>query len=342
MITVLITGAAMHSVDLIDALRSNSDGEKIRAIGVNCEESALPRKSLDKGYVVHRIEDPFYVEELKLICIEEHVDVILPFITAELPLAAKIRDSFEKIGVHVSVSSLESIEKAGNKVWLANHFPGLMPKQIIAESMEEMEAFLKEVGYPEKNVCCKLPNRCGGLGFAVIDEQKGKDLTIFNKFGMNRYITWEMFLVYWQNRNGEEIILQEYEEGTDYSLCVLADHGKITHELGFEADLMSYGSAMHARIRMNVNAMEIAREIVAETGLDGNACFDFMLKPDGYVKLLEVNPRISATLPFMAKAGMNLPYLRVKQLMGHDIRNEHPVVNYDLKMSKNYESEYFV
>ena len=59
------------------------------------------------------------------------------------------------------------------------------------------------------------------------------------------------------------------------------------------------------------------------------------------MKLLEVNPRLSATLPFIARAGLNLPYLRVKQLMGHDVSTFEPKINYALRMSKNYESEYF-
>ena len=40
---------------------------------------------------------------------------------------------------------------------------------------------------------------------------------------------------------------------------------------------------------------------------------------------------------------MNLPYMRVAQLLGKDVSEDENVhVNYDLKMNKRYESEYFV
>ena len=341
MITVLITGCSLHSSDLIKEMRDNYDNEEIRVVGINCEDTALLRKGVDAGYVVPRITEPDYIPIVLDICKRENVDVILPFITAELPLMAEYKGFFEFHGVKVSVSSAESIAAVGDKVRLAEKYPELMPKQAVVNSFDDILEFAQEVGYPEKSFCCKLPNRCGGLGFCIIDEVKGKDITIVNKFGMNHYITLDQLLVYFENLK-EKMILQEYEEGSDFSLCILADKGRIVHQLGFEASLMSFGSAMFANIAMNEQASAIAEEIVSDSGLDGNACFDFILKEDGRVKLLEVNPRLSATLPFMARAGLNLPYLRCRQLLGFDIENVKLDINMRLRMSKNYESEYFV
>lgn len=341
MIRVLITGCSMHSNDLIQAMRDNYDGEEIYVVGINCEDTALLRKGVNAGYVVPRITEDSYIPTLLDICKKEKVDVVLPFITAELPIAAGYKDLFEKNGIKVSVSSLESLEIAGNKVRLARLYPELMPKQAICHDYVDILNFAREIGYPKKSMCCKLPNRCGGLGFCVIDEEMGLDLTIYNKFGMNRYITLDM-LVTLAKHCDDVIIMQEYVDGTDYSMCLLADHGKVVHALGFEAYLMAFGSAMFAGIKQNEQALEISKEIVADTGLDGNVCFDFMMKEDGTVKLLETNPRLSASLPFIAKAGLNLPYLRCRQLLGYDVGSVKPEINYSLRMSKNYESEYFV
>lgn len=341
MIRVLITGCSMHSYDLIRALKDNYDGEEIYVVGINCDDTALLRKGVDAGYVVPRITEESYIPTVIDICEKEKVDVILPFITAELPIMAENRELLESHGVKVSISSMESILASGNKVELAKHYPDLMPKQMVCKKPLDFFQFADEIGYPKKPMCCKLPNRCGGLGFCIIDEEKGRDLTIYNKFGMNRYITFDMLLELAKNCH-EDIIMQEYEEGLDYSMCVLADHGRVLHALGFEGYLMAFGSAMFAGIKQNEQALAIAKRIVADTGLDGNVCFDFILKEDGSVKLLETNPRLSASLPFIAKAGLNLPYLRCRQLLGYDVENIHPEINYKLRMSKNYESEYFV
>lgn len=348
MIRVLITGCSMHSYDLIQALRDNYDGEEIYVVGINCEDTALLRKGVDAGYVVPRITDPEYVPTLIDICKKEHVNVVMPFITAELPIAAGYRDELERNGIKVSVSSLESLEIAGNKISLAMKYPRLMPTQLVIpknskmhEQLEyEIRTFAKSVGYPEKEICIKIPDGCGGMGFAIASEANGMDLTIYGKFGVPRYITLD-YLIQLAKRCEHDIILQEYERGLDYSMCVLADHGKLLYGLGFEASLMAFGSAMFAEIKQNDQAFEIARMVTKDSRLDGNACFDFILKPDGSVKLLEVNPRLSATLPFIAKAGLNLPYLRCRQLLGYDIKGMDFDINYKLRMSKNYESEYF-
>lgn len=341
MLRILITGCSMHSNDLINELRNNYDNEEIYIVGINCEDTALLRRGVDAGYIVPRIDDPSYVDILCNICKMERVDVILPFITAELPVALKYKERLEAQGTKVSVTSEESLNIVGDKIELSKRYPGLMPKQMVLKCENDIRIFCKQVHYPSKSVCCKLPDRCGGLGFAILDEEKGRDLTIYNKFGISRYITFNMFRELYRNCR-DEIIMQEYEEGEDYSMCILADHGELVHALGFRASLMAFGSAMFAEIEQNEQAYEIARKITADTGLDGNACFDFIVKPDGSVKLLEVNPRLSATLPFIARAGLNLPYLRCKQLLGEDIRKYNPEINYQLRMSKNYESEYFV
>jgi len=176
MITVLITGCSLHSSDLIKEMRDNYDNEEIRVVGINCEDTALLRKGVDAGYVVPRITEPDYIPIVLDICKRENVDVILPFITAELPLMAEYKGFFEFHGVKVSVSSAESIAAVGDKVRLAEKYPELMPKQAVVSSFDDILEFAQEVGYPEKSFCCKLPNRCGGLGFCIIDEVKARTL----------------------------------------------------------------------------------------------------------------------------------------------------------------------
>ena len=107
MIGVLITGCSMHSYDLIRVLRNNPDGEAIHVVGINCDENALLRKGVDAGYVVPRITEPDYLQTVLDICQKEKVNVIMPYITAELPIMAENRAFFEERGIRVSVSSPE-------------------------------------------------------------------------------------------------------------------------------------------------------------------------------------------------------------------------------------------
>ena len=342
MIGVLITGCSMHSFDLIQILRNNYDEEEFHVVGINSDEKFLLRDGVDVGYAVPRSTEPDYLPTVLRICEKENVNVILPYITTELPIMAENKSYFEDRGIKVSVSSPEAIKMANDKVALAKLFPEYMPKQTLVHSSFDCIAFATSVGYPNKLICCKLPDKCGGTGFSVVDEVRGRDMTLFNKFGVNRFITLGMLTELVESTD-ETVILQEYEEGEDCSVCGLANNGVLLHALGFEGLLMSYGSAMTARICKNEAAIDITRKVVEATGIDGNFCCDFILKDDGSAVLLEVNPRLTATLPFIAEAGMNLTYMRIMQLLGKDVSGDENVhVNYNLKMNKHYESEYFV
>jgi len=63
-----------------------------------------------------------------------------------------------------------------------------------------------------------------------------------------------------------------------------------------------------------------ATEIVTEANrllrLNGNIGYDFKRDEDGELKLLEINPRISATVSLVVKAGLNIVEYGVFQGLG--------------------------
>ena len=337
---VLITGCSRHSKEMIDSMKANEDGAKVGVVSVDCNSFHLLRKSVDWAYIVPTIYDPEYIPTLIDICKNRDVNVILPYITRELELMAKNKHRFEEHGIKVSISSLDSLIVANNKVTMWNHFREYMPMQYTATDVQAVYDFAKTIGYPKKKLCCKLTNRCGGLGFAIVDEEKANDITLFNAFHQNRYVTLDQLCTLIEVNKDLQILLQEYIPGLDYSVCVLADKGETIVQVGYIGHMMSYGSVINGEIYKHDRAYEIAKEVTAKLGLDGNACFDFIINEDEAV-LLEVNPRLNASIPFVAKAGANLPYLRCKQLLGYEIPKDFNI-QYGLKMSKYYESAYFV
>ena len=69
----------------------------------------------------------------------------------------------------------------------------------------------------------------------------------------------------------------------------------------------------------------LCEEVVRELKLDGNIGFDLKAREDGTPMIMECNPRITAGIPFFAEAGVNLPYLCVKKLLGEALPAEKPV-----------------
>ena len=59
--------------------------------------------------------------------------------------------------------------------------------------------------------------------------------------------------------------------------------------------------------------------------MDGNVGFDFMRNDKGEAVLMDINPRITATVSVIAASGVNLIYLRVKQLLGEELPKVTPV-----------------
>lgn len=340
MITVLITGCSKHSKSVIDCLRNNYNNEKVVVIGVDCNETALLKNGVDHAFVVPRITNPGYIPTLLNICKEYKVDVLFPYITSELEVISQYQyvKAFKEIGTHVSVSSYESIKRVNNKIRLYDEFGKYMPTQIVPKKATDVRQFVSHFG--NGNVCCKISDGCGGTGFAIVDNEKAYDMTLFNKARTPRYITAE-FLEDIINRDDRKytVLLQELIRGTDYSTCALSDKGKVISMCGYAGYSMEFGAVVSGEILKNDMAYEIHKEIIEKTGLDGNTCADFIINGDK-ATLLEINPRLNASLPFVVEAGPNLIYDRCNMLLGRPV-GECINIKYGLRMNKFYEAEYF-
>lgn len=337
---VVITGCGRHSKSLVQSLKNNVDGREVEVIGINNSSANILRSDVDEAIVAPSITDPHYIDWLLDLCTRKRVDVILPYITAELPILAANREKLESTGTKVSVASERTLMVANDKVELARMFPEYMPSQTMVRSSAEIRSFARDIGYyTGRSLCCKLADKCGGTGFAILDEKKYLDIGSFNKMGVNRYISIDQ-LCEIVDKVDVDIILQEYMAGSDYSVCVLADHGKVSTLCGFVGYAMEYGAVTHGEIMKNETAYAIATHLTEKLELDGNACFDFIVLPTGRPLLLECNPRISATIPFIAKAGADLVYLRCKQLLNEPI-DTNVSFDYGLKMVKYYDAHYY-
>lgn len=352
-LTVLITGCSKHSKEIVDCLTQNEDGRKVNVVAVNMDENKLLHHGTTHQYVAPPITDADYIPFLKKVCKETNTDIILPYITAELELAARYKTALEPMGVKVSVASPETLDILNNKEKFGEMFQRYAPGQCATDDVHTAKIICEAHKNKKMKLCCKISGKCGGTGFCIIDNEKAYDISLFNRCGVNRYISDQD--LYKIIENGNRVILQEYVEGIDYSVCVLADHGRILDMVGYAGFDMEFGAVVNGQIVTNRNAFEIARKIVEDLKVDGNACFDFILEggksrtemshmQNAPVKLLECNPRINASIGFCWKAGVNLVYLRCKQLMGELEEKDFLAgsnIKEGLRMQKYYESEYF-
>lgn len=339
---VLLTCCGQHISERIDCLKNNEDKCSVKVYACNSNYDNLPLGcDTDGNFVVPAITATDYISTIINLCKELSIDIIIPTVTLELEFMSRYAQLFRDHGIHVSVSSHYSILLANDKLAMHKAYGDIMPKTIVVTGYDDLLEFEKSLG-EGATMCCKLTDHCGGNGFAIIDDEKACDVTLFNKAYENRYVSHdEMRKII--ERTTHTILLQEYKPGIDYSVSAVAVNGKVTHLCGYAGYAMERGAIVIGEIVKNDAAYCIVERLCNEIGLDGNVCFDFRMSDNGDVSLLEINPRVNASLPFVREAGINMLYLRCKNMLGDysDVAVEYPI-RYGLKMKKYHESRYFV
>lgn len=324
---ILITGCNRLRKSVVDALKNNRDGREVYVVGIDSSERNILRDGVDRFYIAPRIDSDGYVDWLTELCECEAIDIVIPFLQAELPLAAEYKDRLEAVGTKVSIASKETLAAVNSKVALHDRYPEYMPRQAVCWSKSDLDQFREKVGTATP-LCCKTDGGWGGSGFCVVDEQ------------IRPGHIWMSQLEAMLGRGSGWLIVQELVEGTDYNTVALADHGKLVGVCGFSGGDFEMGAYTHGRMLEVPAAYDITERIVMETGLDGNACFDFILKPDGTPVLLECNPRISSGLAFPCAAGADFIYQRCKMLLGEEYVTDYHI-DYDLKMVLCHEYSFY-
>ena len=114
-LTVLVSACgAQFMPGLADCLKNNGE-RNIKIIGVDMDIDLTVLEMVDMLYQVPAADDPAYIDRLLEICKTEKIDVVLPFMSAELLPLIDRRHEFERLGTKVSVSDRHSVEITTNK-----------------------------------------------------------------------------------------------------------------------------------------------------------------------------------------------------------------------------------
>ena len=337
-ITVLLTACGVQFIPgLVNCLKDNGE-RNIRLVGTNMEDDKTLYFLFDAFYVVPAATDSKYVDSLLDICKKEKVDILLPFMSAELPFLIDRKDEFEKIGTRVSVSHRESVDIANNKLKFYEFLKaqGLkVPKFHAVRRIDELLPACRAVGYPEKAVCVKATQLSGSRGIRIVDASKSRYDILFNQKPNSFYTTFEeLYETLCERPEIPEMMAMEYLPGTEGSIDLLADNGDIVYMAYRESNVNLASIPQEATLIYNAEAYEIAKKVIKALRLSGNADLDFKYDEDGHPVLMEINPRIAATMQIFKEGGINFPYLRIKQLLGEELPKLE--IKYGIKMKRRY------
>lgn len=337
-LTILITAAGSPSAPgLINCLKNNGE-RTVRVVGTDMKADATIEQMADVVRLVPPASASDYVDSLLKVCEEEKVDVLIPGISQELPQLQNRKAEFEAIGTKVSVSDGEGLLIANDKIALyeymkANGFS--IPNFRVVKDITEFEKACTEIGYPLKAICVKMKDGSGSRGIRLIDPKKSRfDIFIGEK--PNSFFTTydDMISILKEADEIPELMVMDYLPGLEYSVDLLADHGKTLYIVGRESNIINASIPQEATLAYNEEAYDISLKIVESLKLDGNVDLDFKFDENGHPQLMEINPRLAATLSVIAAGGCNLLYLRVKQLLGEELPDI--TVNYGVKLKRRY------
>lgn len=337
-ITVLLTAAGSPSAPgLIQCLKNNGE-RKVTVVGTDMKADATINQMADVVRLVPPASAENYVDALLQVCTEEKVDVLIPGISQELPkLQARISE-FEESGTKVSVSTGEGLLIANDKIALykymkANGFH--TPEFRVVRSLDAFSEACRAIGYPQKAVCVKIKDGSGSRGIRVLDPSKSRFDVFAGEKPNSFFTTYEdMLSILQEAEQMPELMVMDYLPGMEYSVDLLADHGKTLYIVGRESNVIQASIPQEATLAYNEEAYHLSRTIVESLKLDGNVDLDFKFDGDGHPQLMEINPRLAATLSVIAAGGCNLLYLRVKQLLGEELPEVN--INYGVKLKRRY------
>lgn len=323
-ITVLMSASSSPSMPGMIKCFKNVKERNIRVVGVDMSDDPSAKFMVDAFYQVPAASAPNYADIMLDICKKEKVDVYFPNVSAEVSAVVARKDEFEALGVKLSVSNMESVAISNNKLktYEALEKAGIpVPRYYGVHTVEDFVEGMKYMGYPEKPVCIKIVDGSGSRGVRIIDSTKSR-YDIFVKEKPNSfYISYDDMLSMLQSAPAplHEMMLVECMHGPEFTVDLLAEKGKALYIVGRNNvdSLMSIAQA--SVLQYDKLAYKVSEQVIDLLKMDGNVGFDFMRNDKEEAVLMDINPRITATISIMAAGGVNLPYLRVKQLLGEEL-----------------------
>ena len=337
-LTVLISACGgQFSPGLINCLKDNGE-RNIRLVGVDMTDDATILQMVDVLYKVPKVSESNYVDEILKICKKEAVDVIIPVMSAELLPLIDRKSEFDEIGVKLSVSDRNSVEISNNKYKFYKFLRDNninVPRFELVKCADDLYSACEKCGYPNNAVCVKATELSGSRGIRIIKPGVSKFDLLFGE-KPNSYFTSmdDLYETLKERPTMPEMMAMEYLPGAEGSVDLLAENGKILYMAYRESNVNLHSIPQEATLSKNDEACEIAERVISALGFSGNADLDFKNDKNGHPVLMEINPRVAATLRIFKEGGLNLPYLRVKQLLGEALPKVE--IKYGLKMKRRY------
>ncbi len=334
---VVVTAVgAPGAVNIVDALRKNGE-RKVTVLGTDIRPDPSGKAFVDSYRIVPRGSSPNYVKRIISVCREFKADALLPLSTEELVSLATNKKAIEsRTGTKVSISKEKSIRTALMK---APMYRKLAPEGVpvpefrIVRSLDEFRRACRDLGYPGRSVCMKPSFAHGGRGFRHIASLENTTEMLLESKPEGSSISFEEAeRVLKGVREFPELIVMEYLPGKEYSVDLLCSKGVPRVAIPRLRTEVRSGISFNAVSENNREAIRISRQICRKVEFDGPIGIQLKEDRNQKLKLLEINPRLHGSVILSVAAGVNIPYLALKECLGE--KYVVPKPRYGTKMTR--------
>lgn len=294
-LTALITSSGRR-VELIRCFRNDAAlldiDLKVIAVDKAPELSAACQEA-DYALKVPPYDDPGFVEELKCICTEHEVALVIPTIDPELFPLACCREDFAKNGTRLLVSSPEVIKLSQNKLQTAEIFNANV---ITAPRTAAFKEFIANPG--DWRLPLILKHKDGSASIGVIRAYKEED--------------WQRLPML------ENYITQELWEGKEYTINIFFDlNGNFKCAVPHERVEVRAGEVSKG-ITRRMPDLELASSKLAKVipGVIGPICVQAIVKESGEYAMFDFNARFGGGYPLAHAAGATFSKWILEEVTG--------------------------
>jgi predicted ATP-grasp superfamily ATP-dependent carboligase len=253
--------------------------------------------------------DPSYAREDFLSFFEKlagKYDFIIPTMEKTQLLISIIKDMLEEKGTLVPIPSYDTLKIAVNKVKMLEFCSQIginIPKTLVLTDVPMIDDVVEKVGIP---FIMKTSTE--------IDIPPGPQ---HRYFVFRKKPVQEHFLVAFKKlRKHGPVILQEWIEGTGIGASfIYSKYHKVVAFFGHRRILERFpdgGPSVIAESYLYPDALKNGAKLLKALNWQGVAMVEFMLKHDGKLYFMELNPRFWGTLPLAIASGVDFPRLLIE------------------------------
>ncbi len=298
--------------------------EGVQSIMVNCNPETV---STDYDTSDRLYFEPLTMEDVLEIYDRERPDGIIVQFGGQTPL--KLTVPLSQAGVPILGTPPESVDLAEDRERFGEFLAKLgirQPAHAIARSLDEADAIAKQLGFP---LLLRPSYVLGGRGMAIVygKEKLHKYLTTAFDAAPGQAVLIDEFL-----EDAFEVDVDALCDGTD---CIVAGIMQHIEEAGVHSGDSSSVLPTYMISAAHLDEIRaLTRRMAIELGVVGMMNVQFAIaKSEIYV--LEVNPRASRTVPYVAKAtGVPLVKIATRLMLGKTLRELG--FTSDLQVSRYY------